>query len=140
MSNLTKVYQLPDLPPAPTSDLQLLVRRLIEYADWQCLVGIVDELRAYDRNRDLRQLQYIIAGIVTNTSGKKPYSVVVHQIIGVFWFDLYDVAGTAEALAKVEFAPSTQRRSVYPVTGSILPTSFVSGTGLILSAESPEDY
>jgi hypothetical protein len=99
-----KVYHLPDLLPAPYSDLQALVRRLLEYADWSVLPALLDELKASGREREIRWLQgHIAQHLCRSDSVVKTYKVFVAHILGIYWFDLFDVTSTAAAMAKTPF-------------------------------------
>lgn len=102
--NETKLYTLPDIPAAATSNLQLLVRRLIEYADWSLLPALLDELQEQGRVRDVRQLSRLLADTLLSPKISLPYVPFVNQLLGMFLFDLFDAAAVGGAMQKVNFA------------------------------------
>lgn len=95
MTTLTKVYTLPDLPSASTSNLQLLVRRLMEYADLSTLPAIADELREQQRYVDLEKFQYLFSdwcGRLTNRNENWAvvrWKWVGESLLNLFFVDLF---------------------------------------------------
>lgn len=102
---MNKVYTLPNLLSAPTSDLQLLVRRLIEEADWSVLPALYDCLLGEDRVRDVRQLSRMITRHLCPAPNRLIYDYAewCADLLGMFWLDLFDPAATAQAMATKPF-------------------------------------
>jgi hypothetical protein len=94
---MEKVYTLPDLPPAPTSDLQLLVRRLLEYADWSVLPALVDELKATGREQDLAAVKQAVRHFACPTLDTSlwdnPFKLFAEKALETFYFDLFSMEG-----------------------------------------------
>jgi hypothetical protein len=113
-----KIYTLPDLLPAPTSDLQLLVRRLIEYADWSLLPALMDELRDRSRVDDIRQLQTKLTQHLITVWANDRWIEWVEYLWRLFLFDLFDVNGIANRMAETKWlsVEEAQRRQVPPVS------------------------
>lgn len=97
-SEMPKVYELPDIAPAPASELQSLLRRFIEYADWGAVRPLLDCLKEEGRHEDAREVRRIFGQVVawqaggSSQSGISPTSWVVRvtdQLLPVFVFDLF---------------------------------------------------
>lgn len=90
-----KIYNLPNLPFAPTSDLQLLVRRLMEYADLSTLPAIADELRDQRRYIDLEKFGQLFGDwcsrIVSRPDNNQTirWRWVTEYLLTLFFIDLY---------------------------------------------------
>lgn len=106
---MDKIYTLPDLPTAPTSDLQLLVRRLIEYADLSTLPAIEDELREQNRTTDIIELRSRFAynayrrfqSPIDPNYPNLPFRWLneVNGLIVLFWFDLFNWQSLIQCLS-----------------------------------------
>lgn len=97
---MNKAYQLPDIPPAPTSDLQLLVRRLLEWADFSTLPAIFDKLKEEGRDEDLAYLKCYVSYLALpdkqSPTWSTPFYRFVHSCLPLFTFDLYSMEGLME--------------------------------------------
>lgn len=97
-----KVYELPDLPPAPYSDLQGLVRTLIEYADLSTLPAIDDELvalgRALQREWFLREFAEVARRSCGDQSRLGRWIWLAERLMDIFWHDLFGWASTIQAI------------------------------------------
>lgn len=101
---MDKVYTLPDLLPAPYSELQGLVRRLIEYADWSVLPALLDELREQRRELDYHHIRGLIAQQLDPPywrADADSWPYWTDTLIRIFLFDLFDVADLARMLGEV---------------------------------------
>lgn len=126
MTERTKVYALPDILPAPHSDVGAMARTLIEYADLSVVPALLDELRRVDPDKE-KQLRDQLTEFAVNwiPIDKFPYprplpdwQSAVYRFIRLFWFDLFDLTDTTakmeEELVKAseppdygEYAPGT---------------------------------
>lgn len=109
---MPKVYELPGLEPAPSSTLQSLLRRLMEYADWTAARGVLDCLNDDERHTDLRAFREWFARAAQEHAGK-PSSldkgVWQHRcrlLTITFFFDLFSFDAAIEGLLS---APVTDR-------------------------------
>lgn len=89
---------LPDLPAAPFSEVQALVRRLVTEGDWTAVPPLLDELYAQGRVEDRRELTKTISllGAYITFSSVHPYSHMacksnLEAIAAQFWLDLFDL-------------------------------------------------
>lgn len=104
MDELPKTYRLPALPPAPPSDLQALVRRWFECADFSAVGPILDELQALGRHRDHADLLRWLAGAVGRHAADPTARLDWHagppeELWRLFCFDLFDFASSVRWLA-----------------------------------------
>lgn len=99
---MDKVYGLPDLSPAPYSELQGLVRRLIEYADLSVLPAIDDELQQRGMNKERERLYDWFADecrtVAVNSERTIRWKWLAEHLMQVFWFVLYDWQATITTL------------------------------------------
>jgi hypothetical protein len=97
---MDKVYTLPDLPAAPTNNLGLLVRRLIEYADWSVLPALLDEMTEQGRHYELNMLK----GQIFRTLDPAPYYMLdswknwCESLLHLFLFDLFSVESVMDQM------------------------------------------
>lgn len=109
---MDKIFTLPDLLPAPTSDLGLLVRRLVEYADWSLLPALMDELNANGRASEVRSLGRLMSYRLTPQKNllylPADWGWWAEQLMALFWWDLFSVEGCMAELSKVTYKPKMQ--------------------------------
>lgn len=118
-------FKLPDIDPAPVSDLQMLLRKLLEDRDLTVVQPLLDELEGLGRTEDvvfvkqslspmLRKL--LVSGIPTIIQGmvfdvgrtgsaspitpSQEFIVVIRDLLERFWFDLFDTGASLRALQK----------------------------------------
>lgn len=96
---MDRVYELPNFPPAPTSDLQLLVRRLIEWGDFSTVLPILDELKGLGREGDCSSLRTCLMFLVKPNRTdywNNSWDNFIQNLLYVFWYDLFSLEGTLE--------------------------------------------
>lgn len=106
-----KVFQLPDLPLVAGSDLQGLVRRLIEYADLTAIPAIADELMAQNRTDDLNRFKSELidkaVSVVCEEGSHIRWRWLSQYLLNIFWIDFYGWHTLATVLKdRIEFAPN----------------------------------
>lgn len=105
----TKLYALPDLTPAPYSEVQGLVRRLIEYADWSVLPALVDELTAMGRHQELFWLRHSVSTrLQPSIFDNDDWSWWGQTLTELFLFDLFSVPGVATHFGAVKWLTKEQ--------------------------------
>lgn len=133
MSELQKVYSLPDLPPAPTSDLQALVRRLIEYADFSTLPAICDELQQQNRIKDYTNFRKWVVSeadsLSQHPSNRLYWTSIPYPLRRIFWLDLFSLEGLAQFM--------TERLSTEPekYEGEGPEDTYSRQSGLVMSVD-----
>ena len=99
---MEKVYTLPDLPFAPYSDVQALVRRLIEYADLTTLRPLADELRGQNRMELLDGLANAFGDDASRCTMHEDFRLrwkyTVQWLLNRFWVELFGWDGVITAL------------------------------------------
>lgn len=101
---MKKVFTLPNLALVPTSDLQLLVLRLIEYADVSTIPAIADELMRQDRGRDFDtfrdgMVDYAYRVFEGNGEGRPVrWKFAAQWLVQRFWIDLFGWTQVVTAL------------------------------------------
>jgi hypothetical protein len=93
---MDKVYQLPGLLLAPTSELQLLLRRWFEYADFSAVPALLDELQEQGRTEDRRKVLDYLRQHSQNARHippSKTYWAVgfPEEMVNYFFWDLFDL-------------------------------------------------
>ncbi len=93
---MEKVYELPDLAPAPASDLQALLRRFIEYADWGAVRPLLDCLNEAGRHEDAIEVKRLFGKFFTKQVSepdwlcpRSMWDYRVDDLMARFAFDLF---------------------------------------------------
>lgn len=89
---------LPDLPAAPFSEVQALVRRLVTEGDWTAVPPLLDELYDQGRVEDRRDLVKSISTLGAYIAFSASYTYTyascrshLEAIAAQFWLDLFDL-------------------------------------------------
>ncbi len=113
MTERTKIFTLPDLLPAPHSDVGAMARTLIEYADLSVVPALLDELERAcpaKAQRFREEITHLSSSCVRAAQsqylGPVPHwDWAVDIFIRLFWFDLFDLT---DSMAVVETAITRQ--------------------------------
>lgn len=116
---MQKVYTLPDLPLAPYSDAQALLRRFVEYRDFSALRPLLDELEALGEKETRRHLFNVCLSAATE--GYWIWNSVALNILIHTGHLLYSVEGLIDALSSKYWPEPTSVYS-YSTTGYEPPT------------------
>lgn len=102
MIQLIVVYKLPDLLPAPTSDIGLLARRLIEYADLSVVRPLLQALEDARRDEDLQRFKFSLRvhciNFIIHGKQRRGWELPAVDLLEVFWFDIFDLTESLAAL------------------------------------------
>lgn len=99
---MNKVYSLPDLPSAPYSDAQALLRRFLEYRDFSALRPLLDELEALGEKEARRSLFNICLSAVIGTWWR--WDNLVHHILDDCGHLVYSTEAVVEGLSKKDWS------------------------------------
>jgi hypothetical protein len=124
-------WKLPELAPAPPSDLQSLLRKLITDRDLSTVPLILDELQGIGRDEDAKKLKYDLGELAKTTLMKSPHTPAGRQweyfrdeAVCYFWFDLFDMQASLSALQPLIMEPPVIEREYLVWDGrSSLPLS-----------------
>jgi len=106
---MEKVYELPALAPAPASDLQALLRRFIEYADWSAVRPLLDCLNDAGRHDDAREVRWVFGQFFGQQADSPDWACdrlswrfrMSRDLVGLFAFDLFAPEACVAAMRSV---------------------------------------
>lgn len=99
-------FKLPDIDPAPVSDLQMLLRKLLEDRDLTVVQPLLDELDQLGRTRDLAFVKECLGRVFYSTGLRVVRAELAFSdkmwnlFVPHFWFDLFDTGASLRALQK----------------------------------------
>lgn len=99
-------FKLPDIDPAPASDLQMLLRKLLEDRDLTVVQPLLDELDQLGRTRDLEFVKECLGSVFYSTGLRVVRAEIAFSdqlrdlFVPHFWFDLFDTGASLRALQK----------------------------------------
>jgi len=119
-----KLYTLPDLPAAPYSDLQALLRRLLEHKDMSALRGIFDVLEEQGRNIDSAGFKTEVGALAFkmdkhNGLDSFDWRAFCTSAVRRFFFDLFCLEGFIKYVDDVEVDKEPDVPPVYVATVDI---------------------
>ncbi len=92
---------MPDLLPAPSSDVGALARRLIECADFTAVAPLLDALRERQRGGTATKLMAAVAEWAYQAENLNTYrrrwANRARGLLMLFWHDLFDLTATLAA-------------------------------------------
>lgn len=114
MTERVKRYTLPDLAPAPTSEIGALARNLIEYADLASVPAILDHLSQMGRVEQRQALLDWVTHSAAPVLRDEPrpwhkWDLHAGNLVRLFWHDLFDL-GAALALIEADVAKNQSVR------------------------------
>jgi len=102
-------FKLPDIDPAPTTDLSILLRKLLEDRDLTVVQPLLDELEGLGRTKDLEFVRQALGDTFWHMAQGTQFPVdgnvifhtkITRELIPWFWFDLFDTGASLRALQK----------------------------------------